>query len=267
MPDLTPIYPLVVPFLLVLFRLMGIFTFVPFFSNSSVPANVRVLLGLAITLCVWNVVPTLQKSPDQLPANLPALIIAIAGEMSIGLLIGLLIASLFAGIQLGAHMISQQMGLSMATLYDPSFEDQSTVIEQIAFWIAFVAFLSMGGHRQVINAVVYSYRTVPLGSGGLSPEVMASTLLGAMQTSFHAATRVAMPALVAFFVATLTGGLMSRSMPQLNLMSIGITLNLLVGMAMILLGLAGWALVSQESFHRMFQIIDNLFVFIVSTGR
>jgi flagellar biosynthetic protein FliR len=258
--DLVPLYPLLVPFLLVLFRLVGIFTFVPFFSNSNIPGNVRVLLGLAIALCVWNVVPVAQKSEAVLPGSLPALILAVAGEMGVGLLIGMLIAALFAGIQLGAHMISQQMGLSMATLYDPSFEDQSTVIEQIAFWIALVAFLSMGGHREVINAVVYSYRTVPLGSGGIKPEVLATTLLGVMDTSFHAATRIAMPALVAFFVATLTGGLMSRSMPQLNLMSIGITLNLMVGMVMILFGLAGWAMVSQESFRRLFRLIDGLFV-------
>jgi len=254
--DLVPLYPLLVPFLLVLFRLVGIFVFVPFFSNSSVPANVRVLLALAISVCVWNFVPHVKESA--LPQTLPALVIAIAGEMSFGLLIGLMLGALFAGIQLGGHMISQQMGLSMAMLYDPSFEDQSTVVEQIAFWIALVAFLAMGGHREVINIMIYSFRTVPIGSGGLSPETVSSTVLGAIDTSFHAATRVAMPALVAFFVATLTGGLMSRSMPQLNLMSVGITINLLVGMAMIMLGLAGWALVSQESFHRMFQVLNGL---------
>jgi flagellar biosynthetic protein FliR len=257
--DLLPLYPLLLPFLLVLFRLVGIFTFVPFFSNSSLPANLRVLLGLAITFCVWNVIPTAQKSPEHLPSTLPALIVAVAGEMSVGLLMGLLLAAVFAGIQLGAHMISQQMGLSLATLYDPSFEDQSTVVEQIAFWIALVAFLSIGGHREVINAVVYSYKSVPLGSGGIKPEILTSTLLGAMDSSFHAATRIAMPALVAFFVATLVGGLMSRSMPQLNLMSLGITINILVGMVMIMTGLVGWAMVSRDSFLNLFERIGNLF--------
>src|SRR5277367_1777734 len=159
--DLTPLYPLLAPFLLVLFRVIGLFIFVPVFSNSAIPANIKVLLALAITLCVWNVVPHSTATPD----TLVGLVVAVAGEMSVGLLIGLLVGGVFAGIQLGAHLISQQMGLSLANIYDPSFEDQSTAIEQVAFWIALVAFLSMGGHREILNAVVYSYKQVPMGSG------------------------------------------------------------------------------------------------------
>jgi flagellar biosynthetic protein FliR len=256
MPDLTPIFPLVIPFLLVLFRLLGMFAFVPFYSNSNVPGNVKVLLSLAIAFCVWNSVPHIKLSPSL--ETFPGLIIGIAGEMSVGLAIGMLLAALFMGIQMGAHMVSQQMGLSLATIYDPSFEDQSTVIEQIAFWIAMVAFLGMGGHREILNAVVYSYQRVPIGSGGLAPDLMLQVVLGAIDSAFHAATRIAMPALVAFFIATLTTGLMSRSMPQLNLMSIGISLNLIVGFVMVGAGLAGWALVSQQSVGEMLDAIGRL---------
>ena len=130
--DLMPFYPLLIPFLLVAFRVLGIFVFVPFFSNLALPGNVKVLLSLAITVCIWNVVP----KPTALPLDLIHAVVAVAIELSVGLMIGLMVAMVFMGIQLGAHMISQQMGLSMATIYDPMFEDQSTVIEQAAFWVA-----------------------------------------------------------------------------------------------------------------------------------
>jgi flagellar biosynthesis protein FliR len=256
--DLTPFYPLIVPFLLVLFRLLGIFVFVPFFSNTAIPGNVKVLLGLALAVCVWNVVPGVRGAALTSAQTLPGLVAAIAGEMTVGLLIGLLLAVIFGGIQMGAHLISQQMGLSLATIYDPAFEDQSTVIEQIAFWIALVAFLTMGGHREVLNAVVYSYQKVPLGGGGLSSDVMLQTTLGAMDASFHAATRVAMPALVAFFIATLTAGLMARSMPQMNLMTVGIAVHLMVGFLMVAVGLTGWAAVSKTSLVEMFRTLGRV---------
>lgn len=257
--DLTPLYPLVVPFLLVLFRLLGVFAFVPFFSNSSIPGNVKVMLGLAIAFCIWNIVPGVKEGGGAaVTATLPGLVIAVAGELTIGLMIGLMLASVFAGIQLGAHLISQQMGLSLATLYDPAFEDQSTVIEQVAFWIALVTFLAIGGHREVLNAVVYSFHRVPLGSGGLAPEVMLNALLGSLDAAFHATTRVAMPALVAFFIATLTNGLMARTMPQMNLMSVGISLHLIVGFVMVGLGLTGWAAVSRDSMFGMFKELARL---------
>lgn len=253
--NLLPVYPLVVPFVLVLFRLLGIFAFVPFLSNSSIPGNVKVLLGLAMAVCIWSVVP--HVSAAALPQSLPSLVIAVAGEMSIGLLIGMMVGAVFGGLQLGAHMISQQMGLSLSTIYDPSFEDQSTVIEQVAFWLALVAFLAMGGHREIINAVVYSFQRMPPGSvwgeHGLSAELVLSTLIQSMDASFHAATRIGMPAMVAFFISTLTIGLMSRSMPQLNLMTVGIAIHLVVGMVMVGAGLAGWALVSEQSFYELFR--------------
>ena len=256
--ELTPFYPLLVPFLLVLFRLLGLFAFVPFFSNSSIPANVKVLLALSITFCVWNVVPDLRGAAIRVPTNLIDLTVSIAGEMSVGLLIGMMVGCVFLGVQLGGHLVSQQMGLSLANLYDPSFEDQSTIIEQVAFWIALVAFLAMGGHRELLSAVVYSYRTVPLGSGGLSPELMLQVTCGSLNAAFHAATRVGMPALVAFFISTLTSGLMTRAMPQLAMMHLGITLNLVLGFVMVMMGLTGWAVVSTESFQSMMGTLGRL---------
>jgi flagellar biosynthesis protein FliR len=253
--DLAPLYPVLAPFLLVLFRVLGLFVAAPLFNNPAIPGQVRALLGMALAFCVWNVVPHSNNIPD----NLLGLAAAIAGEMSVGLLIGLMLATVFAGIEMGAHLISQQMGLSLATIYDPAFEDQSTIIEQVAFWIGLVAFLAMGGHREIINAVVYSYQSVPMASGGMSPEAMLSALTGSLDASFHAAIRIAMPALVTFFIATLTGGLMSRSMPQMNLMTMGISINLIVGFVMVGSGLAGWALVSQQSFQNLFSALGRIF--------
>ncbi len=252
--DLTPLYPLLFPFLLVLFRVLGLFVFVPVFSNSAIPTNIKVLLALAITFCVWNVVPHMTNTPD----TLIGLTVAIIGEMSVGLLIGMLVAAVFAGVQLGAHLISQQMGLGLANVYDPSFEDQSTVIEQVAFWIALVAFLSMGGHREILNAIVYSYRAIPMGNGGISSDMVLAAICGSMETAMHAAMRVAMPGLVAFFIATLTAGLMSRAMPQMNMMTVGVHINLIIGFFMVMSGMVGWAMVSKASFHAMFELLGHL---------
>jgi len=99
---------------------------------------------------------------------------------------------------------------------------------------------------------------VPLGSGGIAPDKMLLTLLGSMDSSFHAATRIAMPALVAFFISTLTTGLMSRSMPQMNLMTVGIPMQLIVGFVMVGAGLTGWAAVSRSSMLQMFQDLGRL---------
>ncbi len=193
-----------------------------------------------------------------IPETLIGLTIAVAGEMTIGLLIGLLVGAVFAGIQLGAHLVAQQMGLALSAIYDPSFEGQSTVIEQVAFWIALVAFLAMGGHREIINAIVYSYKAVPMGTLGLSPEVMLAAACQSLDASFNAAAQIAMPSLVAFFVGTLTIGLMSRSMPQMQLMTMSTSAHLVIGFLMVSIGMTGWAVTSKQGFDDMFVMIGRL---------
>lgn len=243
---------MVCPFLLVLFRVMGVFAFVPVFSNSAIPINVKALLGVAIALCIFPIVPH-----RQLPPDLISVTVGILSELSVGMLLGIVTNLVFTGIQLGAHMLSQQMGLSMAAIYDPMFDEQSTAIEQIAFWLTFIAFLAIGGHREVINAIVYSYQTVPMGTG-----LPADRLLEASMASIHAAmymsVQVGVPALCAFFLATLGVGFVARTMPQINLMSTGIYMNLLIGFCMILWGMSSWAQTAEAGWGDWLSLIGRV---------
>jgi len=255
--DLIPFYPLVTPFLLVLFRVAGVLAVAPFFDTNAIPMQVRALLALVMTFCIWQVVPP-PPPAAVVPVNLIGVVVAVAGELTVGLVIGLMASIVFAGFRAGAYLISQQMGFALATIYDPAFDSQSTVIEQLAFWLALMVFLAMGGHREILSAVVYSYQTVPMGEGGLSADAMLGAVFGCLAAVYHAAIRIAMPALVTFFTATLTTGLMSRSMPQMNLMTIGISVNLIVGFLMVSVGIVSWAAVSRDSFHSLAAAIARL---------
>ena len=252
--NLLPLYPLLIPFLLVLFRVVGLFIFVPGLNNAAIPGNVKILLALVITVCIWPVVP----KTATLPEGWIGLIIAVIGEMSVGLLMGVMVSLVFSGVQMGAHMLSQQMGLSLAAVYDPGFEEQSTVIEQFGFWLALSVFFAIGGHRELIAGLVHSYQMVPMGRGG-DVQAMLDVAVGCMESSVHLAARVGAPALVAFLLATLSTGFIARSMPQMNLMSIGLTLNLLVGFGMIMVGLASWAVVTNRAWLGLFESMGRVF--------
>lgn len=250
--ELVTLYPMLGPFLLVLFRVMGLFAFVPVFSNAAIPTNVKALLGLAITLCIFPIVPRTQP-----PADLIGITLAIMGELSVGLLLGITTNLVFTGVQLGAHMLSQQMGLSMAAIYDPMFDEQSTAIEQLAFWLTFVAFLAIGGHREVINALVYSYQAVPMGTG-IPAETLLETAMASVYAAFRTAVQIGVPALSAFFLATLGMGFVARTMPQINLMTTGIYMNLLIGFSMILWGLSSWAQTADSAWALWLKQMANL---------
>ena len=54
------------------------------------------------------------------------------------------------------------------------------------------------------------------------------------------------------FLASLALGFIGRTMPQINVMQLGITAHLLVGMAMLMIGFAGWAYVSHGAWNDYF---------------
>lgn len=240
------------PFLLVLFRVMGLFMFVPLFSNAAIPGNVKALLGLAMTICIFPLVPKVQP-----PTDLIGITMAVMGELSVGLLLGITTSLVFTGVQLGAHMLSQQMGLSMSAVYDPMFNDQSTAIEQLAFWLTLTAFLAIGGHREVINALIFSYHAVPMGTG-IPADRMLDTAMASVHAAFHTAMQVGVPSLCAFFLVTLGMGFVSRTMPQINLLTTSIYLNLLLGFFMIMWSLSSWAQTAQVSWQQWMRQISDL---------
>ena len=254
--DLVPFYPLLVPFLLVLFRVMGMFVFTPFFSHISIPVNVKVLLAVALTVCVWSSIP--HSTGAILPDSLISLVLAVMAELSVGLLIGMMTLLLFTGVQIGGQLVSQQMGLSMSAIYDPTFEGQSTAIEQFAFWLTLMVFFAIGGHRELINTLVHSYTSVPLGVG-ISAENLLNIALGSVMTAFHLAIKVAAPALVAFFLSSLAMGFASKSMPQMNVMVMVTSVHLLVGFGMIMLSLVAWAAVCTHAFADLFAMLARIF--------
>lgn len=250
---LYQLFPLVVPFLMVLFRVAGLFVFVPVFSNAAIPGNVRALLAVAVSACLWPMVPK-----TAVDTSLIGVTVAIVAEMSVGFMIGILTSLVYNGIQLGGHLISQQMGLSMATAYDPMFDQQTTVVEDFAFWLTTMVFFVLGGHRMLIGALVESYHVVPMGHG-VPPEMMLRGTLEALQGSFVVAVRLAAPSLLAFFLVTLSMGLMSRTIPQINMMTLGTGLHLITGMVMIAAGVTTWAMIANDAWMNLFGGLERMF--------
>src|SRR3990172_7414760 len=107
-------------FTLVAFRMMGLVMFAPMLGHRAIPANIRVLVGLGLA---WVVFPAAPVAVQPLPTHLAGAVVRVAGEFAIGAAVGLLASVVFAGVELGGEVLGQQMGLSLASVFDPTFDD------------------------------------------------------------------------------------------------------------------------------------------------
>ncbi len=167
------------------------------------------------------------------------------GEALVGLMLGLGVRILFAGLHVAGQIISQMSGLQLAEVFSPGLGTSVPLFTQLLFLVTTAVFLLTGGHRQLIEALLDTFAWLPPGQAAVSRSAVAAVTELVAQ-SFALGLRAAAPAMVALLLATLIVGFVSRTLPQLNVMSLGFGINALVAIAAVGVSLGGAAWLFQE---------------------
>src|SRR4029078_5916994 len=101
---------------------------------------------------------------------------------------------------------------------------------------------AIGGHRIMIGALLDTFAAAPPGQAALGHEFV-DVLTHIAAQSFALAIRAAAPLLTALLLSTLVLGLISRTMPQINVIAVGFGLNSLLTLVMLFasVGVVAWA--------------------------
>ncbi|MBL4575488.1 MAG: flagellar biosynthetic protein FliR [Opitutaceae bacterium] len=239
--------------LMVMFRLSGIFILAPIFGSGTIPRIVKVMLVFSLTFCVY---PMLLTSGRPSAATLGfvidhglslwTLLPQVAMELMVGLIIGYCASMPLIGMQFGGDIIDKQIGIGFADIVNPESGEQSGVIANSLFMMGLAIFAILGGHRIMLMILVDSFDTVPLGGfrdfGGLVEMVQ-----GMLAVVFQMAFRIAAPLLCLIFLQTVALGFIARTVPQLNIMSVGFTIRILNGITFLVafISVAAWVYVDQ----------------------
>ena len=224
---------ILIVFLLLTIRIGAIVLSLPLLDSRNIPAQLKILFILMLSVALY---PLVQTQQVVIPQRLGHLGLVVVSEMLIGLTIGFVAKVLFAGIQLGGELISQQMGLNFATIFDPQNAHQVSLIAHFQDVLAMVLFLSGSAHHWFIIAMAESLQSIPLGalstSGAVLPVIL--TLLG---KACVIAIQLAAPVSIALLLATLVLGVIARLVPQLNVFMLSFPATLGLGLVMLALAL------------------------------
>lgn len=213
--------------LMVFSRMAGLFIFAPVLASVSVPMKVRALLCCGISLIVWLGMPPhlqLLAVPDVITAAY-----LIFTESTLGMIIGFIAMLPVVAVQLGSAVFGQQMGFGLAAVYNPALETESDVLGELMLYLAIGVFLAFGGLEHTFLAVANSFVAIPPGGFSLSRAPL-TLVQGILNAGFALALRIAMPVLVLLLIETLASSLISKTMPQLNVMSLGFANKIILGM-------------------------------------
>lgn len=163
--------------------------------------------------------------------NMYTLIAYSATEVLNGLFLGYIAYLALNTVQIAGSLIDNQMGLSMASIYDPQTGAQSTLIQKLFYWVAITLLFVTNGHHLLLNGIFKSFEMIPIGTVPILDNFQY--ILKLFIEYFAIGFQIALPIILTLIMSDLILGLISRSVPQLNVMIIGMPLKLLVGIIII----------------------------------
>ena len=233
---------------LVFARIGGALMLLPGFGEIYVPARIRLLLALTITVVV---APVIAHRLPGLPASPLALFLLVGGEIAIGVFLGLIARILLASLHTVGVIIGFQTGLANAMVFDPANAQQGSLFGAFLTIVGIMLIFASDLHHLMLMAVADSYTV--FGAGDL-PAMGDVSELGArlVAKSFALALQIAAPFVVFGLMFYLGLGLLARLMPQMHVffvvMPLQITLGFLVFTAAISAGMMWFLTAYQEAF-------------------
>jgi flagellar biosynthetic protein FliR len=206
----------------------------PAFGASYVTPRIRIVLAAAVTLVS---LPLLPPQADIAALSADGVVTTLA-QLVVGVALGFALQLMFDALTLGGQILANGMGLEFAFNIDPLRGVETPALGQLYSLLGTLIFLALDGHIALIETLVASFRGLPVGPVGLSPEAL-HLMANWGSELFLGALRVALPGMTALLVVNLAFGVTARAAPALNLFAVGFPITLVFGFVIVLLAMPG----------------------------
>ncbi len=213
-------------FLLILVRISAFVMAAPFFSTRDVPRRVRAGLSLFIAIFILY---TINPKQDYTYVTEIEYAYLVMKEAITGILIGFASNICTYIVLFAGSIIDMDIGLSMATEFDPSSAAMVTLTGQLYYYYVFIMLIVTGMYQYILRAVVDSFKVVPLGKINIETSNMVIIMTKYMSDMFSISLRIILPIFACTMTVNLVLGIIAKVAPQMNMFSVGIQIKLLVG--------------------------------------
>jgi flagellar biosynthetic protein FliR len=219
--------------ILVFARVAGLFLAGPVIGESFAPIEVKVLLSMAVTA----IIAPLAQAHHPAPLALDALfVVLLLKETMVGVSLGFIISLYVQGVRFGGDLLNRHAGFSAAENFDPQTLATTSPLGDIMMYLVMLLFFASNGHHFFFAALVRSYEIVPGGDWRLTSGYMGALAHGMNDLSTIAVT-LSFPVLTAIMAITFAEGVITRAVPQINIMHISFTVKIMVSLLVLYTGL------------------------------
>jgi flagellar biosynthetic protein FliR len=224
----------------------------PGWGEAAAPASLRLAAAVLVTAVL---APTLAGQTPPMPREFGAMIPLIACEIIVGLMLGGGARLMMSALQVAGATAGIASGLGFAQQVDPIASQPAAIFSGFFSLMGVVLVMSAGLHRVMIEAAVDSYTIFPPGKLPLVGDASVF-VIDAVANSFRLGIQIAAPVVIFSLIFNIALGLVSRLLPQIQVFMIAMPLSIMLGLAVIALGMGGGLLVwLGEMDHQINQFV------------
>ena len=208
-------------FFLIFGRVVGFIAVLPIFGSRLIPLPAKIGLSIILSIIIASttvVVPHVE--------NLWEFGLLFAMEFMIGLLVSFVAYSLIFAVSFAGFIVDQQNSLGQLSELDPIYSVSTSITGELFFLIFSLTFMYIGGHHFLIESIVQSFELVSVGGINLLTEGILEIITSLMIYVFVIGFKIAAPIFASLIVVTVVLGLISKSIPQINVMILGMPIKI-----------------------------------------
>lgn len=244
-------------FLLIAVRALAMIETAPLLSSDSIPQVAKIALA---GFTAYAAFPSALVSGWEIPPYGFEFLLLVVGEGIIGVITGFFLTMIFSTFTTAGQFFSLQMGFGASETFDPLSQVENPLLGQFLNLVAMLVFLSVDGFQTLFLGgflrSVQSINIIRIVEGRESVVMLFRTGLSRL---FFDALIISMPILGTLFLISLSTGLISKAAPQINILSEGFPISIMVAFIMIFATMPFMV----ESFSRLinagFRSLEDLF--------
>lgn len=240
-------------YLWVLLRVGAMLMVAPIFGSQSLPARIRLLIALAVSLVITPTVPAI---PPVDPLSIAG-VTMIVQQILIGVAMGFILNLVIAAFVVAGESIAMSMGLGFAQTVDPQNGVSVPLISQFLTIVVTLLMVALNVPAMIVKMLADSFTILPVSPVGLTAEDFRAIAWFGQQMYVNAVL-VALPVVTTLLMVNLAMGVITRAAPQMNIFSVGFPATLMIGFFLLFLAAPLWFPNVERFVHQSFVLITDI---------
>ena len=248
-------------YMLVVVRIAGFVGTAPLFNNRALSMQMKVAVSIMLSAVIIPMTPVVAIQYSGI-VGFSALIVK---ELAVGLILGFMCTCCTYIMNFAGQLMDIDMGLSMASTFDPINNTQVTVTGLIYNAMFMLTLVATNLHYYIIRAILDTFKYFNV-SEEVFPRNMVEVGVNFIINFFLIAFRIMLPIFCGMFLINIVLGILARIAPQMNMFVVGMQIKLLVGFMILLLLVQTLPTVSDFVFTEMKNVITDVIQGLTPTG-